>query len=452
MRAARGRCARDGRGGWPVAVRRACGRSPRLRGSRGCTRLSLRTVPIETCNIRYDRRADLEDRVDHPEAAVARLERSARPDLAHDGLDLELMNTLRSATPAARSPFARRRARGRGRERSGGRLRRRGLRDRTGQRGQGSSTPSPRPRVRLRLPAARVNIPSTTARARPGRHARTAAGPAARHHLPGLRSPPDALPYHRAAGPPSIPGPRVVPPPRRRLSAGSPCEAGRVPWLVAWRSGARRRGAGRPGVGWSASAERPCRARDGPEHGARRGGRARPHRDRGSSPSPPRGSRGGRSPSPGWVASTGGPRPPRTPRTSWARSPRFTGALLADAVGSRRGDPRRPSPPTCPRLAGTPAGPATLRGWPPTPPACRRPVGLDREGRAPRSVGDAKPYAGRVNALLAATEHDEWGRPAPTATPNLGVALLGHALARGGATPRTGPTLLQRADPATRSG
>ena len=137
------------------------------------------------------------------------------------------------------------------------------------------------------------------------------------------------------------------------------------------------------------------------------------------------------------LGDAGGGRPPGpdTPYELGSINKTFTAALLADAV--TRGEVRLADPVATflPELAGTPAGGRTLRalathtaGLPPFPTASAPLVAL-------RVVGNENPYAGSVAALLTATRSTALGAPGTYRYSNLGMALLGHALARAAGVP-----------------
>lgn len=138
-----------------------------------------------------------------------------------------------------------------------------------------------------------------------------------------------------------------------------------------------------------------------------------------------------------------GPPSPDTPFELGSITKTFTAALLADAV--RRGEVRLDDAVSArlPELAGTPAGASTLRelathtaGLPafPTPSA---PLVVLRD------VGNANPYPGSVAGLLVETRDTRVSGRGTYAYSNLGVALLGHALARAAGAPDW-PTLVRQ--------
>lgn len=126
---------------------------------------------------------------------------------------------------------------------------------------------------------------------------------------------------------------------------------------------------------------------------------------------------------------------PDTPYELGSITKTFTAALLADAV--TRGEVRLDDPVATflPELEDTPAGERTLRelathtaGLPPFPSASAPLVAV-------RVVGNDNPYAGSVADLLVATRTTEVEAPGTYRYSNLGMALLGHALARAAEVP-----------------
>ena len=122
----------------------------------------------------------------------------------------------------------------------------------------------------------------------------------------------------------------------------------------------------------------------------------------------------------------------------------FTGALLADAVDRGEVTLLDPVSTYLPELAATPAGASTLRqlathtaGLPPFPTSSAPTVAL-------RVLGNDNPYAGSVADLLAATRTSRLSQPDTYRYSNLGVALLGHALARAAQAPDWATLLQQR--------
>ncbi|GAA3567792.1 hypothetical protein GCM10022197_24970 [Microlunatus spumicola] len=138
----------------------------------------------------------------------------------------------------------------------------------------------------------------------------------------------------------------------------------------------------------------------------------------------------------------GVPPTPGTPYELGSITKTFTAALLADAV--TRGEVRLEDPVArfLPELSGTPAGASALRmlathtaGLPPFPTSSAPAVAV-------RVVGNENPYAGTVAALLEATRGTEVEAPGTYRYSNLGMALLGHALARAAGVP-SWPDLLR---------
>ncbi len=134
---------------------------------------------------------------------------------------------------------------------------------------------------------------------------------------------------------------------------------------------------------------------------------------------------------------------PDTPYELGSITKTFTAALLADAV--RRGEVGLDDPVAThlPELAGTPVGGSTLRalathtaGLPPFPSS-------SSPGVTFRVLGNENPYVGSVADLLQATRSTKVGEPGVYRYSNLGVALLGHALARAAHAPDW-PTLLHQ--------
>lgn len=133
---------------------------------------------------------------------------------------------------------------------------------------------------------------------------------------------------------------------------------------------------------------------------------------------------------------------PDTPFELGSITKTFTAALLAEAL--ERGEVGLDDPVSgeLAELAGTDAGASTYRqlathtaGLPAFPSSSTPLVLL-------RVVGNENPYGGSVADLLAATRGTEVDERGTYAYSNLGVALLGHALARAAGTPDW-PTLLQ---------
>nr|WP_269778802.1 serine hydrolase domain-containing protein [Microlunatus antarcticus] len=131
----------------------------------------------------------------------------------------------------------------------------------------------------------------------------------------------------------------------------------------------------------------------------------------------------------------GAPPAPDTPYELGSITKTFTAALLADAV--TRGEVRLDDPVATylPELADTAAGASTLRALAthtaglPSFPTSSTPTVLVRV------VGNENPYAGTVEALLGATRTTEVTDAGTYRYSNLGVALLGHALARAADVP-----------------
>ncbi|SEP75309.1 serine hydrolase domain-containing protein [Microlunatus flavus] len=126
---------------------------------------------------------------------------------------------------------------------------------------------------------------------------------------------------------------------------------------------------------------------------------------------------------------------PSTPFELGSITKTFTAALLADAV--ERGEVGLDDPLArhLPELAGSDAGESTLRqlathtsGLPPFPTSSAPLVLL-------RVVGNAAPYGGTVVDLLEASRGTGVGERGAYRYSNLGVALLGHALARAAGAP-----------------
>lgn len=141
-------------------------------------------------------------------------------------------------------------------------------------------------------------------------------------------------------------------------------------------------------------------------------------------------------------AGAGAPPTPQTPYELGSITKTFTAALLADAVARGEVGLDDAVSTHLPELAGTPVGASTLRalathtaGLPPFPTSSAPGVLL-------RVVGNENPYAGSVADLLAATRTTRVSDAGSYRYSNLGVALLGHALARAAAAPDW-PTLVR---------
>jgi len=134
---------------------------------------------------------------------------------------------------------------------------------------------------------------------------------------------------------------------------------------------------------------------------------------------------------------------PDTPFELGSITKTFTAALLAEAL--ERGEVRLDDPVSgqLTELVGSDAGASTYRelathtaGLPAFPSSSVPLVLL-------RLLGNDNPYGGSVAELLAATRTTEVGGRGTYAYSNLGVALLGHALARAAGVPDW-PTLVQQ--------